>query len=85
MVGVDHNLKIGQDDRQAADHFVVITGRIYDEVKMNYYFKFYEVGTSNENNGKSDANRLYVNDNNTITGTNYTQKRRFTVTDVRKN
>jgi RHS repeat-associated protein len=85
MVGVNHNLNKGQKDKEAADHFVVIVGRKYDKDKKQYYFNFYEVGYSDESKGKSDANRLYVNDNNTITGTNYAGKRKFTVTDVRKN
>jgi len=85
MVGVNHNLKKGQKDGQSADHFVVIVGRSYDEEKKQFYFNFYEVGTSDESKGKSGANRLYVNDNTTITGTNYAGKRQFTVTDVRIN
>jgi RHS repeat-associated protein len=85
MVGVNHTLGKGQSDGESADHFVVITGRSYDEDKKQYYFNFYEVGTKDEGKGTSDANRLYVNENNTITGTNYAGKRQFTVTDVRKN
>jgi RHS repeat-associated protein len=85
MVGVNHTLGKGQSDGESADHFVVITGRSYDEDKKQYYFNFYEVGTKDEGKGTSDSNRLYVNDNNTITGTNYAGKRQFTVTDVRKN
>jgi RHS repeat-associated protein len=85
MVGVNHTLGKGQSDGESADHFVVLTGRSYDEEKKQYYFNFHEVGTKDEAKGTSDANRLYVNDNNTITGTNYAGKRQFTVTDVRKN
>jgi RHS repeat-associated protein len=85
MVGVNHTLGKGQGDGESADHFVVITGRAYDGEKKQYYFKFYEVGSKFEDKGKSDKNRLYVNDNNTITGTNYAGKRQFTVTDIRRN
>ncbi len=86
MVGVNHTLGKGQSDGESADHFVVIIGRAYDEQKNLNYFNFYEVGTKDESKGTSDANRLYINNNNnTITGTNYAGKRQFTITDVRKN
>ena len=85
MVGVNHNLAKGQSDGEAADHFVVITGRSYDTEKKQYYFNFYEVGTKHEDKGKSSSNKLYLNNDNTITGTNYAGQRQFTVTDVRKN
>lgn len=87
MVGVDHTISKGQDDNQPADHFVVIVGRGYDKIKNQGYFIFYEVGygPQNEAKGKSDKNRLYVEEDNTIRGTNDAGKKRFTVTDIRKN
>ncbi|MCO6173436.1 hypothetical protein NHF50_00100 [Flavobacterium sp. NRK F10] len=85
MVGVDHTLGKGQSDGTASDHYVVITGRGYDTSKKQTYFTFYEVGTSHEEKGKSDKNRLYVQKDNSIKGTNYAGKRKFTVVEVRKN
>lgn len=85
MVGLNHTFGKGQGDGEAADHFVVIVGRFYDKSKKQYYFNFLEVGTSSEDNGRSDENRLYINKDNTITGTNYAGRRNFTVTDIRKN
>ncbi len=85
MVGVDHTISKNQSDGQAADHFVVIVGKGYDKEKNKAYFTFYEVGTRHKSKGTSTTNRLYVNEDNSITGTNYAGKRNFTVTDVRKN
>jgi RHS repeat-associated protein len=85
MVGLNHTLGKTQSDGEAADHYVVIVGRNYDQTKKQYYFTFYEVGATEEEKGKSDKNRLYINSDNSITGTNYVGKKKFTVTDVRKN
>jgi RHS repeat-associated protein len=85
MVGVNHDTKKGQADGQPADHYVVITGRGYDEEKQQSYFLFYEVGTRHTNLAKSPENRLYVKPDNTIRGSSSKSTRKFTVTDVRIN
>ena len=84
MVGVDYDPSKGQSDGEAADHFVVITGRNTDD-DGNVTYNFYEVGTKYETKGKSDKNTLKLNSNGSLTGTNYAGKKKFTVTDVRKN
>ncbi|RXK85896.1 DUF6443 domain-containing protein [Filimonas effusa] len=85
MVGVNHTLKKRQDDGAAADHFVVIVGRGIDPVTNQVYYNFYEVGTAHENKGKSDKNKLYLQPDYSLKGTNYAGERIFTVTDIRKN
>lgn len=58
--------------------------------KKQFYYLFYEVGTSSPDNGKSSNNRLYINNtNNLIEGktayrTTYTGDY-YVVTEVRKN
>jgi RHS repeat-associated protein len=84
MVGVNHTTGKGQDDGEAADHFVVITGRSTDENGATSY-SFYEVATSHEDKGKSLENKLDLGSDNSLTGTNYAKKKQFTVTDIRKN
>ena len=70
MIGVDHTydkrLNETKDDidgkrynEYTTDHFVVIVGRKYDN-KGDLYYLFYEVGTSDENKGKNDNNKLYI-------------------------
>jgi len=72
------------------NHYVIITGKLYDKVKKRYYYSFYEVGTSDPIKGKSSSNRLYIDDNNnliegktayvTVYSGNY-----YIITEVRKN
>jgi hypothetical protein len=102
MVGVHHpyskknkdNAIIGWIDKCSSNtpnitnHYVVIRGKKYDIVKKQYYYLFYEVGTSQSMNGTSSENRLYINDNliegNSSHVTNYPGNY-YTVTEVRKN
>jgi len=80
LVGVDHTLgKPGNADK-STDHFVVIVGQNCDEKGM--YYIFYEVGT-----GMSDENRLYLDrsDYSLRGNPSYSNNRKYTVTQVRKN
>jgi len=83
MVGVNHTLSKGQSDGEAADHFVVITGRETDE-EGGVSYTFYEVGTKHTSKGKSKENSLKRNADDSLSGTNFRNKN-FTVTDIRKN
>jgi len=66
------------------DHFIIIVGRNYDEQNRLYY-RFFDVGTQRANMGTSPMNRLYLQENNILTGiTQYSQKR-YTVSQVRPN
>ncbi len=68
----------------STDHFIVIIGRGYD--KGQRFFRFYEVGTSYEDNGRHDDNKLFINDDLSITGSpKHKQNRIYTLTHVRGN
>jgi hypothetical protein len=104
MVGVHHPSPIKNDKSQVigwtnkcssnipntTNHYIIIKGKKYDKVKKQYYYLFYEVGTSVPNNGKSSENKLYINDkSNILEGktaykTNYTGNY-YSVIEVRKN
>ncbi|MDR1182407.1 MAG: hypothetical protein LBL13_10570, partial [Bacteroidales bacterium] len=104
MVGVHHptpmkdkyGLIIGWEDKCSSNtpgitnHYIVVTGKGYDKIRQQYYYLFYEVGTSDPNKGKSANNKLYINDNNSLIEgktaymTNYSGNY-YTVTEVRKN
>jgi predicted small secreted protein len=101
MIGVYHPIytkknevwenKCSSNTPNITNHYIVIKGKKYDKSKKQYYYLFYEVGTSNENNGKSSENRLYIdNSSNIIKGkTAYKAANYFgdyyIVTEVRKN
>lgn len=61
-VGVDHtpNKHPGNSDL-TTDHFIVITGRGYDQSKGQYYYNYIETGRGSGNGAgaTSDNNRLY--------------------------
>ncbi|MDR2557120.1 MAG: hypothetical protein LBC49_05350 [Bacteroidales bacterium] len=71
----------------ANSHFIVVTGKKYDPVKKQYYYTFLDPGTSNNEFGTSDQNRLYISDDNIIGQTHYTQGGGYyyQLTGVRKN
>jgi hypothetical protein len=72
------------------NHYIIIVGKKYDNSKKQYYYLFYEVGTSKQVNGKSSENRLYINDNNNLIEGKTAYKTDYSgnyyiVTEVRKN
>ncbi|MFC5045931.1 hypothetical protein ACFSTE_20430 [Aquimarina hainanensis] len=93
LVGVRHTykqvkktkgFKHEQNHDKSTDHFVIIVGRGYENEKR--YFLFYEEGTSNSANGQHDQNRLYVNDDWSITGIpQHNLARTYTLTQIRGN
>ncbi|GHT12306.1 hypothetical protein AGMMS4956_06690 [Bacteroidia bacterium] len=101
MVGVHHPTAIKDDKKKIigwketcsgntpsiTNHYVVIIGKKYDKTKKQYYYLFYEVGTS-VIGGTSLENRLYI-DNNIIKGkTKYKDEYieyYYILTEVRKN
>ncbi len=84
IVGVNHTLGNTYNEG-TTDHFVVIVGRGTDE-GGNAFYNFYEVGTSREGSGTSNKNRFTLNSDNSLTGSpEYSEKKRYTVSQVRKN
>jgi hypothetical protein len=104
MVGVQHptpikdkdGLIIGWEDKCSSNtpgitnHYIVVTGKGYDKIRQQYYYLFYEVGTSDPDKGKSANNKLYISDNNSLIEgrtayiTDYSGNY-YTVTEIRKN
>jgi len=82
IVGVDHTYEYKVNDNKV-DHFVVIVGRSCDDGKAFYYF--YEVGAYDRINGKSDENKLHRKDFWLSGSTAYTKKRKYVVTQIRRN
>jgi hypothetical protein len=83
LVGVDHTLGKGRNEG-TTDHFVVVTGRYYDEEKQKNFYEFYEVGTISKERGRSSKNKLYLDEDQGLRGENYSGKE-YTVTQVRRN
>ena len=76
------------NDPSITNHYIVIVGKYYDSNRSKYYYRFYEVGTRNIDNGRSDKNRLYIeHPNHMVKGdTEYiTYDNYYTLTEVRKN
>lgn len=77
-------VKYEQNYDNTTDHYVIMVGRGYENGKR--YFLFYEVGTSYSDKGQHDNNRLYVNNDNTITGIpQHNLGRTYTLTQIRGN
>jgi hypothetical protein len=57
----------------------------YDKEKKQDYFTFIEVGAKKESDGKSSQNRLYINSDGTLSGTNYKGTKKYKVSEVRYN
>ncbi|MDR0604361.1 MAG: hypothetical protein LBG80_08685, partial [Bacteroidales bacterium] len=100
MVGVHHPKKIEtpngttwQDNCSGnipaiTNHYIVIRGKRYDSDRGQYYYLFYEVGTSISDNGTSTENKLYIDETKHIIKgeTKYIKYMGYyTVTEVRKN
>ncbi|MDR1974543.1 MAG: hypothetical protein LBQ31_07715 [Bacteroidales bacterium] len=71
----------------ANSHFIVVVGKKYDNAKKQYYYTFFDPGTSQNNLGASNQNRLYIAPDNVTGGTHYTQGGGYyyQLTGVRKN
>jgi hypothetical protein len=64
IVGLNESPEMGVNEG-TTDHFVVITGRGYDESKEMYYYTYMETGVSNVNQGcDTENNRLYYDAEN---------------------
>jgi muramidase (phage lysozyme) len=69
---------------KSTDHFVTVVGRGCEDGKC--FYRFYEVGTSNSNSGQHDDNKLFVNNDWSITGSPKNKPERvYTLTHVRGN
>ena len=89
IVGLDDERNETYNKDNTTEHFVVITGRLTDG-EGDLYFRFFEVGTRSHKKdtlGVGPDNRLYLNNNNWITGVKHTSnpKRNYTVVQIRKN
>ena len=89
LIGVHHTLNYrgkngkGGINEGTTDHFIVIVGRGYENGKKFYIF--YEVGTSNRSSGENDNNKLYVYENRIEGSPHYNTKKKYIVSQVRKN
>ncbi len=84
VLGMHHTIgKIYNYDK-TTDHFVVGDGRGYDTETGQAFITFNEVNSSTPEQAKSSKNRLYVQEDGSLTGKNFSG-RKFTVSQVRKN
>ena len=82
-VGLNHTL--GQTINEGTtDHFVSVDGRGYDTETGQYFFSYNEVNSDNPEEAKSSQNRLYVQEDGSLTGINQYGKE-ITVSQVRMN
>lgn len=63
---------------------MVVVGKGYDSEKKQNYFRFYDVGRTEESNGANTSNRLYVDKKNKKISGTYKDKV-YTITEVRSN
>lgn len=88
LTGVDYqNGHPGNNDK-TTDHWIVISGRGYDEIKGEYYFAYIESGRSlsQASNATSESNRLYYDEkNNTFVGQSEFNNKTYTLTQIRPN
>jgi hypothetical protein len=69
---------------KSTDHFVVVTGMKFDK---EYYFEFYDPGTSYSEKGTDSENRLYIKEVNgsfIISGKD-SRGNNYVVTEIRPN
>ena len=89
LIGVHHTLNYrgkngkGGINEGTTDHFIVIVGRGYENGKK--FYNFYEVGTSDRSSGENDNNKLYVYENRIEGSPHYNSKKKYIVSQVRKN
>jgi len=89
IVGLDDGRNATYNKDNSTEHFVVITGRLSDELGR-IYFRFFEVGTHSDNKqryGVGGINRLYLQDDSWLFGPKHigTTSRSYTVCQIRKN
>lgn len=86
IVGVNHTLD-KEINEGATDHWVLVTGRGYDEERDMYYYIYMETGSGNSTEGcDTTNNRLYYDSENyTFIDDSDRNKRRLDVTQVRPN
>ena len=89
IVGLDDGRNVTYNKDNSTEHFVVITGRLSDELGR-IYFRFFEVGTHLDNKqryGVGGINRLYLQDDGWLFGPKHigTTPRNYTVCQIRKN
>ena len=80
LVGLDYKRGKSPNSDGTTDHFVVITGRGYDETKQQYYYNYIETGRSKNqaNAAASNSNRLYYDEQKgTFTGEKWTKKETY--------
>lgn len=85
VVGVNHTLGNTYNEK-TTDHFIVIVGKGYDKNTNQVYYNYYEVGTSHNQKGTSDSNRLYLQSDGSLSQSSKNELgHKYTVTQVRKN
>lgn len=88
IVGVDY-IPGYEKNEGTTDHFVVITGRGYDNATDEYYYTFMDNATSNADKGCSNDNRFYYTEGLTDFGGTSTVWEKegyyYTVSQVRPN
>ena len=77
----------GNQSDHLTDHWIVINGRGYDNVKQQIYFNYIETGRSKDAASMAVGdNRLYYNaDEGTISGPKWTNKQIYNVVQIRPN
>jgi hypothetical protein len=72
---------VGNINNPATNHFIKVVGADVDQ--KGQYFYFFDPGTRDQNKGTSPQNRLYVNDDYSISGTSaYHDKINYVVTEI---
>lgn len=64
-------------------HYVVVVGKGFDVDRQRFFYRFYEVGTSNQSNGTHELNRLYIYDDKLMGSQGFSSKE-YIVTEVRQ-
>jgi hypothetical protein len=84
VLGLNHTLGKTYNHDNTTDHFVVADGLGYNTETGQYFFTYNEVNSDNPEEAKSSQNKLYLQSDGSLTGTNQYGKR-ITVTQVRTN
>lgn len=86
LVGVHYDKGVTpyNTSNKATYHFIVLVGKGYDKERRKYYYRFYEVGTSDRSVALSESNRLYIDSSERLIRGTYKNKI-YTITEVRKN
>ena len=86
VIGVHYNHDYAsKNSNKATYHFVVVVGKGYDRDVRKYYYRYYEVGTSDLSIALSPRNKLYVDkEQRTLSGIG-ARDIYYTVTEIRQN